>query len=119
MVFICSKQIIKGSTVISSSILDHYLGIVLEVVDIGMIWVISLYNLDMWLAISHSILHVKFLIFGLENDFLMILAMGNSSREQTLLPNYMIWGRNTQVVSLVGGTHLSQSSRGVVLIVSA
>ena len=74
----------------SSSILDFYLGIVLEVVDICMIWVISLYNLDMWLAIIHSMWHVKFLIFGLDYHFLMIFTMENSSREQTLLPNGMI-----------------------------
>jgi hypothetical protein len=60
MVFIWSEQIIKGTTVISPSVLDHYLGIVLEVVDIGMIWVISLYNLDMWLAISYSLMNAKF-----------------------------------------------------------
>ena len=55
-----------------------------------MIWVISLNNLDMWLAIIHSMMHVKFLIFGLEYHFLMILTRGHSSREQTLLPNGMI-----------------------------
>jgi hypothetical protein len=78
----------------------------------------ALVNLDMRLAITHSIMHAKFLIFGLEYDFLMILTMGHSSREQTLLPINMIRGRNTQVVPLVGGAHLSQSSRWVVLNVS-
>lgn len=51
-----------------------------------MIRVISLYNLDMWLAISHSLRHVKFLIFGLEHHVLMILVAGNYPREQTFLP---------------------------------
>ena len=72
----------------------------------------------MRLAITHSIMHVKFLIFGLEYDFLMILTMRHSSREQTLLSINMIRGRNTQVVPLIGGAHLSQSSRWVVLNVS-
>ena len=117
MVLIWSEQSIKGAAGISSSILDHYLGIVLEVVDIGMIWVISLYNLDMLLAISHSLRHVKFLIFGgLEYHILMILAAGNYPREQTLLPLVINWRGNTQVFLLEWWAHLSQSS--IVLHVS-
>ena len=75
-----------------------------------MIWVISMYNLDMRLAIGNRLRHINFIIFGLEDYFMMILAMRHSSREQTLLPNGMIGGRNTQLVWLEGRAHLSKSS---------
>ena len=81
-----------------------------------MIRVISLHNLDMWLAISHSLRQVKFLIFGLEYHILMILAAGNYPREQTLLPLVINWRGNTQVFLLEWWAHLSQSS--IVLHVS-
>ena len=63
----------------------------------------------MRLAIGNSLRHINIFIFGLEYQFLVISAMGNSSWEQTFLPNGMIWWRNTKVVSLEGGTLLSKS----------
>jgi hypothetical protein len=47
---------------------------------------------------------------------MMILASGYPSREQTLLPEDIVCGRDTHVLPLEWGAHLSQSS--IVLDVS-